>query len=85
MNYKLGGPVANKMTSGLSTGKKSKIDWLASAGDIEVVADAYTTGKAAIVVAGKNRDATRSREASTFFIFLMLVRANFIMLKTSLL
>ncbi len=55
----LGGPVANKMTAELVTGKKSKVDWYASAGDIEVVADAYTTGKSAIIVAGKNRDATK--------------------------
>lgn len=38
----LGGPVANKLTAELVTGTKSK-----SAGDIEVVADAYTKGKAA--------------------------------------
>ncbi|MDI6654781.1 MAG: S-layer protein [Candidatus Hydrothermarchaeota archaeon] len=57
----MGGPVANTLTAELVTGKKSvKIDWYTSAGDIDVVADAYTTGKTAIIVAGKDRAATKA-------------------------
>jgi S-layer protein (TIGR01564 family) len=54
----VGGPVANALTAELVTAAKSAVDWETSAGDIEIVNDAFVTGKAAIIVAGKNREAT---------------------------
>ncbi len=62
-NYNLvliGGPVANTLTADLVTAGKSTVDWYTSEGDIEVIADAFTDGKYAIIVAGKDRDATRA-------------------------
>ena len=62
-NYNLvliGGPVANTLTADLVTAGKSTVDWYTSEGDIEVIADAFTEGKYAIIVAGKDRDATRA-------------------------
>ncbi len=56
----IGGPVANTLTADLVTAGKSTVDWYNSEGDIEVIADAFTTGKYAIIVAGKDREATRA-------------------------
>ncbi len=56
----IGGPVANKMTADLVNAGKSKVDWYKSEGDIEVIKDAFKTGKYAIIVAGKDRDATKA-------------------------
>ena len=55
----VGGPVANKLVAELVNAGKSKVDWYESEGDIEVIEDAFTEGKVAIIVAGKDRDATR--------------------------
>jgi hypothetical protein len=54
----MGGPVANVLTSDLVTQGKSTVDWFTSSGDIEVISNAFVTGRTAIVVAGKNRAAT---------------------------
>jgi len=56
----VGGPVANTLVADLVTAGKSTTDWYASEGDIEVIASAFTTGKYGIVVAGKDRDATKA-------------------------
>ena len=56
----IGGPVANKLVADLVTAGKSKVDWYTSEGDIEVIADAFTEGKYAIIVAGKTRTETRA-------------------------
>ena len=56
----MGGPVANTLTADLVTLGKSKVDWFTSAGDIEVIPNAYTSGKSVIIVAGKNREATKA-------------------------
>ncbi|MFQ6105675.1 MAG: hypothetical protein ACE5NL_01210, partial [Candidatus Hydrothermarchaeaceae archaeon] len=44
----------------LVTGGKSAIAWEESEGDIEVIADAFATGKYGIVVAGKTRTETEA-------------------------
>jgi S-layer protein (TIGR01564 family) len=54
----MGGPVANVLTSDLVTQGKSTVDWFTSSGDIEVIPNAFVTGRTAIVVAGENRAAT---------------------------
>jgi hypothetical protein len=54
----IGGPVANKLTADLVNAGKSKVDWYTSAGDIEVIADAFGTGTYGIIVAGKTRAET---------------------------
>ncbi len=36
------------------------MNWYESDGDIEVIADAFTTGKTAIIVAGKTREETKA-------------------------
>jgi hypothetical protein len=56
----IGGPVANTLTAELVTAGKSTVDWYTSDGDIEVISGAFTTGKYAIIVAGKNREATKA-------------------------
>jgi len=56
----IGGPVANKLTADLVSAGKSTVDWYNSPGDIEVIADAFGTGSYGIIVAGKDRDATRA-------------------------
>ena len=56
----VGGPVANTLVADLVNAGKSKVDWYTSEGDIEVIKDAFKTGKYAIIVAGKDRDATRA-------------------------
>ena len=56
----VGGPVANTLVSDLVNAGKSKVDWHNSEGDIEVIKDAFKVGKYAIIVAGKDRDATRA-------------------------
>jgi PGF-pre-PGF domain-containing protein len=55
----IGGPVANALVADLVTKGKSKIDWYISPGDIEIIPDAFTAGKYAIIVGGNDRDATR--------------------------
>lgn len=55
----IGGPVDNTLTADLINAEKSKIDWYNSIGDIEVIKDAFTTGKYAIIIGGKDSDATR--------------------------
>ena len=54
----VGGPAVNGFTRELVAGNLSKVDWYGSPGDVEVVADAFTPGKAAIIVAGKDREVT---------------------------
>jgi hypothetical protein len=56
----IGGPVANTLTAELVTNGKSTVDWYASEGDIEVISSAFKTTKYAIIVAGKNREATKA-------------------------
>ncbi len=53
-----GGPKANAATADLVTQGKSTTDWENSAGEIEVVENAFATGKYAIIAAGENRAAT---------------------------
>lgn len=61
MNHVLiGGPVANKMVAQLVEAGKSKVDWYNSDGDIEVVSGHPAAGKYAIIVAGKDREATKA-------------------------
>jgi len=55
----VGGPVANSLTAELVTKGTSKVNWEASAGEIEVVENAFASGKYAIVAAGKDRAATK--------------------------
>jgi hypothetical protein len=56
----IGGPVANKLTASLVEAGKSTVNWETSDGDIEVIADAFASGKYAIIVAGKTRTETRA-------------------------
>ena len=61
MNHVLiGGPVANTLVADLVTAGKSKVDWYTSDGDIEVVSDSPASGFTSIIVAGKNREATKA-------------------------
>ncbi len=61
MNHVLiGGPVANSLVADLVTAGKSKVDWYTSEGDIEVISDAPASGFTSIIVAGKDREATRA-------------------------
>lgn len=55
----VGGPVANTLVADLVTAGKSTTDWYASEGDIEIINNAFMSGKYAIVVAGKDRAATK--------------------------
>jgi|GEM_PF-6951104 len=55
----VGGPVANSLTAELVTATKSKVNWVASEGEIEVVENAFASGKYAIIAAGKDRAATK--------------------------
>ncbi|NOZ77412.1 MAG: S-layer protein, partial [Euryarchaeota archaeon] len=54
----VGGPVANSLVAELVKAGKSKVDWYASEGDVEVIEDAFAEGQTAIIVAGKDREAT---------------------------
>jgi S-layer protein (TIGR01564 family) len=56
----IGGPVANSLVAELVTAGKSKVDWYTSDGDIELVSDYPSTGFTGIIVAGKNREATKA-------------------------
>ncbi|WP_456473728.1 S-layer protein [Candidatus Pyrohabitans sp.] len=56
----IGGPVANSLVADLVTAGKSKVDWYTSDGDIEVIGDYPSTGFSGIIVAGKNREATKA-------------------------
>ncbi|MEE8167763.1 MAG: S-layer protein [Candidatus Hydrothermarchaeales archaeon] len=60
----VGGPVANSLTADLGSTKADDAGdlafWQASDGDIKVVSSAFTSGKYGIVVAGKNREATKT-------------------------
>lgn len=60
----VGGPAANGLTRELVAGNLSRVDWYKSPGEVEVVGDAFAPGRAAIIVAGKDRGATaRAAEA----------------------
>jgi hypothetical protein len=54
----VGGPVANSLVAELVSTGKSKVDWYTSEGDIEVIEDAFVEGQTAIIIAGKDREAT---------------------------
>ncbi|WP_457554472.1 S-layer protein, partial [Candidatus Pyrohabitans sp.] len=56
----IGGPVANSLVADLVTAGKSKVDWYTSEGDIEVISDHPASGLTSIIVAGKDREATRA-------------------------
>lgn len=55
----LGGPVANSLVAELVTANRSKVDWYSSTGEIEVIENAFVDGQTAIIVAGKDREATK--------------------------
>jgi S-layer protein (TIGR01564 family) len=54
----VGGPVANALTADLVTSGKSTVDWFTSAGEFEVIDDAFSAQQFAIIVAGEDRAAT---------------------------
>jgi len=55
----IGGPEANDLVNELVLAGMSTVDWYSSEGDIEVVPNAFAEGGTAIIVAGKDREATR--------------------------
>ncbi len=55
----IGGPEANELVNELVMSGMSTVDWYSSEGDIEVIENAFGTGSYAVIVAGKDREATR--------------------------
>lgn len=56
----VGGPVANKLVAGLVQRGISKIDWYTSQGDIEYIQNGLYPGRDVIIVAGADREKTRT-------------------------
>ncbi|MDY1590963.1 MAG: S-layer protein [Methanofastidiosum sp.] len=56
----VGGPVANKLVAGLVQRGISKIDWYSSQGDIEYIPNGLYPGCDVIIVAGADREKTRT-------------------------
>jgi len=56
----IGGPVANRLVANLVQNGKSKIDWYTSQGEIEYIPNGLYPGRDVIIVAGADREKTRS-------------------------
>jgi hypothetical protein len=54
-----GGDMANGLTADAVTSGLSTVDWASSAGEIEVIDSAFSSGKYLVIAAGENRDATQ--------------------------
>jgi len=56
----IGGPVANRLVANLVQNGKSKIDWYTSQGEIEYIPNGLYPGRDVIIVAGADREKTRT-------------------------
>jgi hypothetical protein len=56
----IGGPVANDIVAGLVQRGVSKVDWYTSQGEIEYIPNGLYPGRDVIIVAGEDREKTRS-------------------------
>jgi hypothetical protein len=62
--FLVGGPIANSLTADLVDSGASEVNWELSEGEIEVLSGAFAVGRFAIIVAGKDRDATKNAATS---------------------
>lgn len=56
----IGGPIANNLTRDLVSNGRSRVNWFESEGEIEVLEDAYMFNRFIIIVAGRDRFATKT-------------------------